>query len=271
MDSARVSEIWEKQNQEYLAKCAGKTLVVTYSGGKDSTVCVHLLHRMQKKYGYETQAHLYAFPRHLYNPAYRSAVTAYWAAHGVPFGYHEPEESDPEIRQLADPCLVCQKVRKTALARQLPTLSIPLAKMVLVSGPRLWDLAGYALEHLTNHELAIQKEENAEVSRERFLEISQRFYPYLQMKEGYAVYRPMHFLNQEDIRLLMAESGAPPEDKACEFAVNRPKKFLGKYFEKFGLEFSYDGVMDFARRHLALEGKASTENIDKEEFLGRRY
>jgi tRNA(Ile)-lysidine synthase TilS/MesJ len=271
MDSLTVSETWEKQNAGYLARCTGKKVLVTYSGGKDSSVCVHLLHGVAEKYGFEVEAHLYAFPRHLYNPAYRAAVTGYWEAHGVPFGYHEPSPTDPDILGLSDPCLLCQKTRKQALALLFPRLGIPLPKLVLVSGHSLWDLAGYALEHLINHELGEQKPQNAKHAHDRFLEISQRFYPYLEMKEGYAVYRPMHFLNQEEIRLLLRESGAPPEDAACQFAVNRPKKFLGKYFEKFGIEFSYEGVTAFAKKHLALEGKSFTENLDKEEFLGSRY
>jgi tRNA(Ile)-lysidine synthase TilS/MesJ len=271
MDSSPVSERWERLNADYLGRFAGKTLIVTYSGGKDSSVCVHLLNGLREKYGFVVQAHLYAYPRHLYGPTYAAAVTSYWEANGITFVYHQPEEADPEIRELPVPCLLCQKVRKRALARLFPRLGIPLEKLVLVSGHSLWDLAGYAIEHLVNHELAEQKPENSQRTQERFLEISQRFYPYLEMKEGYAVYRPMHFLNQEEIRGLLRESGAPPEDASCEFAVHRPKKFLGRYFEHFGLEFSYDGVMAFAKRHLALESKSSAEGVGKDEFLGRRY
>jgi tRNA(Ile)-lysidine synthase TilS/MesJ len=271
MDSATVSESWEKRNALYLSRFAGKNLMVAYSGGKDSSVCVHLLRRVKEKYGFEVEAHLYAFPRHLYSPAYREAVSAYWQSHGVPFGYHEAAPSDPDILGLSDPCLLCQKTRKKAMILLFSQLGIPMDKLVIVSGHSLWDLAGYALEHLINHELAQQKPQDSERARERFLEISQRFYPYLSMKEGYAVYRPMHFLNQEEIHLLLKDSGAPPEDSACQFAVNRPKKFLGKYFEKFGIEFTYEGVMAFAGRHLALQEKSAAENIDKEEFLGHRY
>lgn len=91
------------------------------------------------------------------------------------------------------------------------------------------------------------------------------------MQEGFAVYRPMHFLNQEDIRLLRDETGAPPADSACEYSERRPKKYLAKYFEKFSLEFSYDRVMDFAYTHLGLAGRESVENINRDEFLGKRF
>jgi tRNA(Ile)-lysidine synthase TilS/MesJ len=271
MGNATVSESWEKRNAVYLTRCAGKKIMVAYSGGKDSSVCIHLLRGVKEKYGFEVEAHLYAFPRHLYSPAYRDAVSAYWESQGVPFGYHEAALSDPDILGLSDPCLLCQKTRKKAMALLFSQLGIPMDKLVIVSGHSLWDLAGYALEHLINHELAQQKPQNADRARDRFLEISQRFYPYLNMKEGYAVYRPMHFLNQEEIRQLLQKSGAPPEDSACQFAVNRPKKFLGKYFEKFEIEFTYEGVMAFADRHLALQEKSIAESINKEEFLGLRY
>ena len=151
-----------------------------------------------------------------------------------------------------------------------PSLGVPLSKLVLVSGHSLWDLAGYALEHLINHELADQEGRDAAQASERFLEISQRFYPFLSMKGGYGVYRPMHFLNLEEIKGFLADSGVPPADSPCEFGARRPKKILGGYFEKFGLEFSYDRVMEFAKRHLPLIDKADVENIGRDEFLGKR-
>ena len=156
------------------------------------------------------------------------------------------------------------------MIRVFPTLGVPLSKLVLVTGHSLWDLAGYALEHLIDHELADQGERDPAQAAERFLEISQRFYPCLSMKEGYTVYRPMHFLNQEDIRGFLRDAGVPPQDSPCEFGTRRPKKILARYFEQFGLEFSYDRVMEFAKRHLPLGDKADVEKIDREEFLGKR-
>ncbi len=270
MDTARVFDLWEERNAPYLTRFRGKKLVIAFSGGKDSVVCVHLLNRLREKYGYEAEAHLYAFPRHLYSPAYRAAITDFCASRAIPFRYHEADPSLPDIRGLPDPCRVCQMARKKGLIQLFPALGVPPSKLVLVSGHSLWDLAGYALEHLIDHELADQREHDATQAKERFLEIAQRFYPYLEMKEGYAAYRPMHFLNQEEIRGLLQDSGVPPQDSPCEFGTRRPKKFLAGYFERFGLEFSYDRVMEFAKRHLQLGDKADVEKLDRDEFLGKR-
>ena len=270
MDNARVFELWEQRNAPYLATFGGKKLLIAFSGGKDSVVCVHLLNRLREKYGYDLAAHLYAYPRHLYSPAYRTAITEFCASHAIPFHYHDADPSLPDIEGLEDPCRICQQARRKGLMLIFPSLGVPLSKLVLVSGHSLWDLAGYALEHLIDHELADQGGRDAAEASERFLEISQRFYPFLSMKGGYGVYRPMHFLNQEEIKSFLADSGVPPADSPCEFGARRPKKILGGYFEKFGLEFSYDRVMEFAKRHLPLIDKADVENIGRDEFLGKR-
>jgi tRNA(Ile)-lysidine synthase TilS/MesJ len=270
VENASVFEIWEERNRDYLSGFKGKKLLVAYSGGKDSAVCVHLLGRMREKYGFSLEAHLYAFPRHLYGPRYADTVTRYWESRGVSLEYHEADGGDPEIRGLPDPCRVCQGVRKKALSRIFPKLGIEPEKLVIVFGHSLWDLAGYAIEHLIDHELADPKDPGGPRNLERFLEISQRFYPCLEMKEGYSVYRPLHFLNQRNIKDLLAESETPPLDLPCEYAERRPKKVLAGYFERFGLEFSYENVMKFASKHLSIGEKAAFEGISKEEFLGKR-
>jgi tRNA(Ile)-lysidine synthase TilS/MesJ len=270
VEIARVFELWEKRNAPYLDGFQGKKLLIAFSGGKDSVVCVHLLNRLREKYGYEVEAHLYTCPRHLYPPAYRAAIAEYLASRAVPFLLHEADPAVPDVREIPDPCRACQMARKQGIHRILPTLGLPPSKLVVVSGHSLWDLAGYAVEHLVDGELAEQGERGAAKAAERFLEISQRFHPFLAMKEGYAVYRPMHFLNQAEIRSFLADAGDPPQVPRCEFSTRRPKKILAGYFEQFGLEFSYDRVMEFAKRHLQLGDRADVEKLDRDEFLGRR-
>jgi tRNA(Ile)-lysidine synthase TilS/MesJ len=270
MDLGPVTELWRRRNEPYLERCRGRRLLVAFSGGKDSAASLHLLEGARRHYGYEVEAHLYAFPRHLYGQSFRTTFPAYWAGRGIRLVIHEADPSDPDIRGIEDPCRLCQGVRKKALARIFPTLGVPLEQLVVVTGHSLWDLAGYAIEHLVNHELADPAPGAEEQARERFQEISQRFYPWYVRREGFAIYRPMHFLNQEEIRTVQREAALPIDDSSCEFAANRPKKSLAGYFRHFGLEFSYDRVMAFARQHLGLEPEPSLDT-PLEEFLGRRF
>ncbi len=270
MDLASVSEAWHQRNEPYLERCRGRSLMVAFSGGKDSAASLHLLDGQRRRYGYDIEAHLYAFPRHLYGEAYHTTFPEYWKSRGIPLVIHEADAADPDIRGMRDPCLLCQGIRKQALARIFPTLGVPLERLAVVTGHSLWDLAGYAIECLINHDLADQQPGSEARSRERFLEISQRFYPWYLRPEGFAIYRPMHFLNQEEIKLVQREAGLPIDEASCEFAVNRPKKNLAGYFRHFDLEFSYDRVMAFARRHLGLAGEPAPD-VPLEEFLSKRF
>ncbi|MBN1687202.1 MAG: hypothetical protein JW852_11135 [Spirochaetales bacterium] len=271
MITEHVYEKWRTYNREYLEKCRRKYVAVTFSAGKDSSACLYLLHRVREEYGFDIGGFLYAFPKHRYTSEFREKLLPFWNNLGISIEYREAEEEDSILEETENPCRPCQDLRKKLLPEIFPHLSKPLEQVVIVSGHSLWDLAGYALDRFVAKHLASSTSYTESFSDDRLLEISQRFYPFLSMKEGYSVYRPMLFLNSQEIEQLCEEKSLPLLPIRCRYSHKRPKKLLGNYFESFGYQFEYERVLAFAKEHIKIAGLEEIQKISREEYLTKRF
>ncbi|GEM_PF-1401589 len=271
MTTAHVLEKWETLNREYLEQLKGKLVAVTFSAGKDSSAALYLLNRVKEKYNFDILAFLYAFPRHRYTPEFEQQLKTFWDSRGVSLTYRIPDVDDSVLENKENPCRPCQNLRKKALPELFTLVRRPVEDVVLVSGHSLWDLAGYALNRLVGDGLADSTTQAEVYSKERFLEISQRFYIFLTMPEGYSVYRPMLVLNADEIDLLCWENSLPVLDVTCRYSLMRPKKVLGGYFEKFGYRFSYRQVFEFARTYLKIAELDTIQSMSQDEYLTKRF
>ena len=185
--------------------------------------------------------------------------------------YREAEEDDSLLEETENPCRPCQNLRKKYLPEIFTHISRPPGELVIVSGHSLWDLAGYALDRFVADKFATSTDYEESVSEDRLLEISQRFYPFLSMKGGYSVYRPMLFLNHEEIEFFCKEKALPVLDTPCRYSQRRPKKMLGQYFMRFGYQFEYAAVLAFAKEYIKIAGLEEIQKISQEEYLTRRF
>ena len=271
MNVAHVFEKWLAYNREYLEKCRGKYVAVTLSAGKDSSTCLHFLNETRAEFGYDLGAFLYAFPRHRYTPEFREKLLPFWAERGIEVVWRETTTEDTILEQADNPCRPCQDLRKSELPKIFAYLKKKPEELVIVSGHSLWDLAGYALNRFVADKLAASTNYQESFSQDRFVEISQRFYPFLSMKGGYSVYRPMLFLNLEEIKEVCDKKMLPVLGIPCRYAQRRPKKMLGEYFMRFGYQFDYPGVLAFAQKYINIAGPEKIQSISQEEYLSRRF
>lgn len=262
-------------NEPWLEACSGRFVAVTFSAGKDSSACLHLLASVQARYGFKLGAFLFAYPKHRYTPGTLDPIEAYWRPRLDRYVVLESDIDDRIIDEAAaageNPCRPCQDIRKRALPRIFALAGSAPAQTVIVSGHSLWDLAGYALNRFAEEELASSGSAEPGAKEDRFLEISQRFYAYLTMPEGYSVYRPMLVLNADEIESICEENSLPLLPVPCRYSQQRPKKVLGSYFERFGFSFTYDGVVEFARRFLGIPERKEIERTGRDEYLTKRF
>ena len=271
MAYTHVLEKWESLNRDYLEQMSGKLLAVTFSAGKDSSAALELLNAVKEKYHFDLLAFTYAFPRHRYTAEFEHTLKEYWGPRGVDITYRISDVDDSVLDEVENPCRPCQNLRKQALPEVFSRVRRPAEDIVLVSGHSLWDLAGYALNRLVGDALADSTTHSEVYSKERFLEISQRFYIFLTMPEGYSVFRPMLVLNADEIELICEEKSLPILDVSCRYSLMRPKKVLGGYFEQFGYHFSYRQVFDFARSYLNIADLETIQSITQDEYLTKRF
>jgi tRNA(Ile)-lysidine synthase TilS/MesJ len=265
-----VFQKWETHNRDYLNACQKKRLIVTFSGGKDSSACLLLLHKAKDQYNYDLEAHLYAYPRHIYEEDFKEELLSFWGKQGVKLLFHPSEEDDLLLEHQENPCITCQGIRKKALFRLLPFTEKSISNLVIVSGHSLWDLASYVLEVFIARELADYSHREDPVSAERFIEISQRFYPFILMREGYAVFRPMLCLNQKEIEHILKTENLLALDTSCRYSRFRPKKVLQNYFQMFDYEFSYKKIIELAKK-IGISDISKIKHLSQKEYLSRRF
>jgi tRNA(Ile)-lysidine synthase TilS/MesJ len=258
---------WKKEHESILGSLPGKDVFLLFSGGKDSSLTLYLISRAADEFGFDFEAHAGAYPVHRYTDAEKKRIESYWNKRGVDIIWHDVGETDDYIENTANPCLPCQRVRKKKLNSILTNSTRDWGALCMIPSFSLWDIASYSLEYLLGDIYSSPDQEVNGQKSKRFIEIAQRFYPLLKMKEGYMVFRPILKYNNGDILKMIEQEQIPVLSIPCRFRGFRPKRVLQQYYEKMGLVFDYDQVLGFAKKSLDLPDISSYASIEKEEYL----
>ncbi len=258
---------WRNTYRAILEMFGKKRVLISFSGGKDSSLALYFLSKAAAEFHFQFETHAGAFPVHRYTPKEKKRLESYWMNRGVNILWHEVPETDEQIRDTKNPCQSCQKIRKNLLKTFVSEKISDLSELVLVVNFSLWDIVGYSLEHILADIFQKSDEKKGMEKSKRFIETAQRFYPVLNMKEGYTVFRPLISYNGCDILHTLERKDVPFLSIPCEFREYRPKRVLERYYEKMELRFHYENVLDFARKALGLPDASSYTSIEKERYL----
>ncbi|RLB21223.1 MAG: hypothetical protein DRG76_09490 [Deltaproteobacteria bacterium] len=269
MDTASIYSQWREINSEFLGQLRGKQIFLLFSGGKDSSVGMDLIMRARSEYDFSLQAHGGAYPVHRYTKSDLQRIRAYWEAKGAQIVWHKIDQTDTQLNSAEDPCKVCQRLRKEKLNKVLKSEIRDWTKLVLVVCYSLSDLASYAVEHILGA-FSGQKDLSPEGS-ERAMETAQRFYPFLVMKEGYVVFRPLLTLDSRTIYEYLDQMGIPTLSIPCRYRNFRPKRLLEEYYEKMALRFDYEQLFDFMKQIKDFPLGNTFTSMDKEKYLSKIF
>lgn len=263
-------DAWLEDHRDTLRTFSGKRVFLLYSGGKDSSLCLHFMSRAKKHFGFDLEAHAGAYPLHRYTHQEKERLLAFWRDRGVKIAWYDMGVSDDPMEGTSQPCLFCQKIRRDMLNKVLHDTVQHWENLVLVVSFTLWDLVSYLLEHVVAG-FCFKSQEGDHLREKRLRETAQRFYPVLKMKEGYTVFRPLLRFNESDIVAEVQNVGIPLLSIPCKYKDFRPKRSLQKYYEQMGLRFDYEEVFKFAKQNMGLGGTSEFIGMDKKQYLTKVF
>jgi tRNA(Ile)-lysidine synthase TilS/MesJ len=258
---------WKAEYQSVLESFCDKNIIMLFSGGKDSSVAMDLIHRASQEFGFDFTAHAGTFPVHRYTINEKKRIESYWIKQGVSIIWHDMGKTDDDLENSENPCLLCQRRRKELLESVLTRSIKNWNRLVLIVGFSLWDIVSYSIEHLLSDVFSNPDQGMGVEDNKRFKETAQRFYPLLTMEDGYQVFRPLIKYNDDDILKVITRKNIPILSIPCKFKDLRPKMILEKYYNRMDMRFNYNQLIDFAIKSLNLPDVSICTSIEKENYL----
>ena len=266
--------IWKKDNVDILNNLIGKKIILSYSGGKDSSVTLFLMQKAAKEFGFDFETHAAVYPQHVYSKKDMKALNAYWHERDMRVEWHDVPATDAHLTKALEegvsPCWVCGQMKKKILVSHLKDKISDWESLVIIMSYSLWDLVSATIEHISSAIFTDDKSYSSlkgKTSEERFIETSQRFYPILNLKGGLTIYKPLIKYNDQDIFNFIAENRIPVTTTECKYRDFRPKRLLSNYYEKMELYFNYDNVLGFVKDTLNIPRMSYYEKRDLKEYL----
>ena len=265
---------WIETHHSTLKAFASKQLVLSFSGGKDSSVLLHFFSLARQNYDFDLHVHGVAVPSHVLDTREKDRLSRYWKNRDIEIVWHgsDPEQEarmDEVVAKGESPCLLCSRIKKNRLLSYFNTRQVSQQNLVVVIGYTLWDLASATIEHTLRAGFGGGGTGNFQGTcpEDRFLEISQRFFPLLELDNGLTVFKPLIHYNDPQIQVAAEEYGIPTTRKDCRFKRLRPKRLLAEYYSMFGLDFNYDDVRAFAGKAFHLPEIDFFQSLDIKTYV----
>jgi tRNA(Ile)-lysidine synthase TilS/MesJ len=274
MKSRLIYSAWKTHNQAILENFSDKKVMISYSGGKDSSVVLYLIQKAAEEFNFNYEAHGVFFPANVYSSGDVKKINSYWHKRNVSIIWHKVPVSDgclaEALKDGKSPCLTCIQMKKKILLSQLNRMVSDWDSTVIVMSYSLWDLVSATLEHISKTTFSdksyyspLQKKK----TNERSIETAQRFYPLLKIKGGLTIYKPLIKYNDQEIKNFISKNNIPLTTTSCTYKEFRPKRIFSTYYEKTDLFFDYSNVLNFAKKALNLPDISYYEEIDMVDYM----
>jgi tRNA(Ile)-lysidine synthase TilS/MesJ len=267
---------WKQRHQKAIESLSGKSVMMFFSGGKDSSVALHFLQHAGKEFGFTFDTHAGVFPHHGYPSSERDKLDQYWKNRGISINWHDVRESDDRLAAALEegvsPCLICNTAKKRALMDYIKTQGIDMNSLVIVMSYSLWDIVSASIEHILGAVFSAKEATPAfrhKSAEERYLETFQRFYPMLRMPAGFSIFKPLIYYNDQDIGGVLKSEGIPVLSTTCDYRQYRPKRLFAQYYERMNLQFDFKEVFDFAQKALNLPAESHFTQMGGEHYLNK--
>lgn len=265
---------WREKHHQTLKTFDRKKIVISFSGGKDSSILLHFFQQAQQEYDFDLYSHGVAFPCHVLTPQEQDRLSHYWQGRGIDIVWHgASEQQEAELDRLIDkkesPCVLCSQTKKTNLFSHFKAEQTDWENLVIVIGYTLWDLASATIEHTLRVGFGGGGTGSfqGKSPESRFLEISQRFYPLLKLGNGMTIFKPLITYNDSEISAAVEKNNIPLTLEPCKFKSYRPKRLLADYYNQYELNFDYNAVFAFAKTAFNLPEKQFFQKLELKAYV----
>jgi tRNA(Ile)-lysidine synthase TilS/MesJ len=116
MKSRLIYSAWKTHNQAILENFSDKKVMISYSGGKDSSVVLYLIQKAAEEFNFNYEAHGVFFPANVYSSGDVKKINSYWHKRNVSIIWHKVPVSDgclaEALKDGKSPCLTCIQMKK---------------------------------------------------------------------------------------------------------------------------------------------------------------
>lgn len=267
---------WKNEHRAVLESFSRKKVFMSFTGGKDSSVILSFLLLAGKEFGFEFETGTAVYPNDVFPENERKLLGQYWQSRGLQIQWHHVHPTDvlleDALKRGENPCHACHKIKRKFMYEYLQKIGQGQdgKDIVLILCFTLWDLVSYTLEYLTGgvYRLGRNKELlDIESTRQRFAVTSQRFYPYIETKDGLSIFKPLLRYNDSEIAEVINEESIPLFTTTCIYKSFTPKRIFSQYYRQMNLSFDYDKVLEYAKQSLKLKDVRDYAEMKKEEFV----
>ncbi len=272
---------WLNDNKEFLAQFSGKTLFILYSGGKDCTLILDYLLEAQEEFHFSCEVHAGKYPCHIFTESEIEKLDSYWKGRQVNIHWHKIADNDDDfdvaINKGINPCTVCHEKKRSYMSNFIASKYERLDNLIIVVSFTLWDIVSYSLENLLFNIFSDNPDRDskyfgsANTIQDRYFQTSQRFYPYIHIKNSFSVYRPFIRYNEQEIADAIKKTTLPLSTGTCLYKSSRPKRIFSECYEKMNLSFDYKRVMSFGRAALELRDLSDYKDLDMKQYLANIF
>ncbi len=259
---------WKNEYAPVLATFANKKVFMLFTGGKDSSVILSFLLRAAREFGFEFETHCARFPARVFPDAETEKLDTYWRSRSVDIRWHAVNASEDMLEEAEkdgkNPCHVCHKIKRIHLFGYLHELGQNTEHMVIILSFSLWDLVSYSLEYLVNGVFSTAHSESHE---ERFIRTSQRFYPLIELKDGFTVFKPLLKYNDHEILDVVKEEKIPLSTIECPYKRYTPKRILFEYYAQANASFDYERVLHYVKDSFKLNDLSQYAEMGTYDFI----
>jgi len=157
-------------------------------------------------------------------------------------------------------CLLCKDIRRTLINKFI--LENNIKNSLFITGHTSLDLLSYYIE------MMIKKTYKKDINKQRYLEVSNKFYEFYQFKNGIKLFRPLTKISYMDIDsyILDYENSLSIIKQDC-YWIHQRKRLIQKYIRQEELQINPDTIIEKYKQDFRIPSEQEFNSIPIEIYL----